>query len=63
MESNEAKILFEQEMMRTSNEELKNACHALWIMYTGFIKEGFTKQQAMNLIKEMIRPRASIFAP
>lgn len=57
MENNEAKILFEQEMMRTSDEELKDACHAVWVMYTGFIREGFTKQQAMSLIKETMRPR------
>lgn len=57
MESNEAKILFEQEMMRTSDEELKNVCHALWVMYTSFIQEGFSKQQAMSLVKETIRPR------
>lgn len=49
--------LVNEEMMKTDDEELKNITHILWVMYSGFIREGFTKQQAMSLIKAMLSQR------
>ena len=47
----------DEEMIKTDDEELKNITHILWVMYSSFIREGFTKQQAMSLIKTMLSPR------
>ena len=49
--------LVNEEMMKVDDEQLKNIAHVLWIMYSSFIREGFTKQQAMSLIKAMLSPR------
>lgn len=57
MNKNEANKLINEEMMRTSDEEIKDMCHTFWCMYSGFISEGFTKRQAMELIKMAIRPK------
>ena len=52
--------LVNEEMMRVNDEELKNMAHTLWIMYSSFIHEGFTKQQAMSLIKTVLNPRIEV---
>ena len=49
--------LVNEEMMKIDDEQLKNMAHALWVMYSSFIREGFTKQQAMSLIKSTLSPR------
>lgn len=49
--------LVNEEMMRVDDEQLKNFAHTLWVMYSCFIREGFTKQQAMSLIKGLFNPR------
>lgn len=49
--------LVNEEMMKIDDEQLKNMAHALWVMYSSFIHEGFTKQQAMSLVKTMVSPR------
>ncbi len=49
--------LVNEEMMRIDDEQLKNMAHVLWVMYSSFIREGFTKQQAMSLIKSTLSPR------
>lgn len=49
--------LINEEMMKIDDEQLKNMAHVLWVMYSSFIHEGFTKQQAMSLIKTMVSPR------
>ena len=49
--------LVNEEMMKTDDEQVKNFVHVLWVMYSSFIREGFTKQQAMSLIKAMLIPR------
>jgi hypothetical protein len=49
--------LVNEEMMRIDDEQLKNMAHVLWVMYSSFIREGFTKQQAMRLIKSTLSPR------
>lgn len=49
--------LVNEEMMKIDDEQLKNIVHILWVMYSSFIREGFTKQQAMSLIKTMLSPR------
>lgn len=49
--------LVNEEMMKIDDEQLKNIAHVLWVMYSSFIREGFTKQQAMSLIKAMLSPR------
>lgn len=49
--------LVNEEMMKIDDEQLKNIAHVLWVMYSSFIREGFTKQQAMSLIKTTVSPR------
>lgn len=49
--------LVNEEMMKTDDEQVKNFVHVLWVMYSSFIREGFTKQQAMSLIKTILNPR------
>ena len=49
--------LVNEEMMKIDDEQLKNIAHVLWVMYSSFIREGFTKQQAMILVKTMVSPR------
>lgn len=49
--------LVNEEMMKIDDEQLKNMAHTLWVMYSSFIHEGFTKQQAMSLIKVTLNPR------
>ena len=57
MNSMDIEKLVNEEMMKIDDEELKNFTHALWVTYSSFICEGFTKQQAMSLIKAMLSPR------
>lgn len=49
--------LVNEEMMKIDDEQFKNIAHVLWVMYSSFIREGFTKQQAMSLVKTMVSPR------
>ena len=49
--------LVNEEMMKIDDEQLKNIAHIMWVMYSSFIREGFTKQQAMSLIKTMVSPK------
>lgn len=49
--------LINEEMMRIDDEQVKNMAHVLWVMYSSFIREGFTKQQAMSLVKTILSPR------
>lgn len=49
--------LVNEEMMRIDDEQVKNMVHVLWVMYSSFIREGFTKQQAMSLVKTILSPR------
>lgn len=49
--------IINEEMMRVDDEEIKAMAHTLWIMYSSFIKEGFTKQQAMDIIKTALKPK------
>lgn len=49
--------LVNEEMMKINDEQLKNIAHVLWVMYSSFIREGFTEQQAMSLIKAMLSPK------
>ena len=49
--------LVNEEMMKIDDEQLKSFAHVLWVMYSSSIREGFTKQQAMSLVKTMVSPR------
>lgn len=49
--------LVNKEMMKIDDEQVKNMAHVLWVMYSSFIHEGFTRQQAMSLIKSTLSPR------
>lgn len=49
--------LANEKMMKADDEQVKNFAHVLWVMYSSFIREGFTNQQAMSLIAETVRPR------
>lgn len=49
--------LVNEEMMKIDDEQLKNIAHVLWVMYSSFIREGFTKQQAMSLVAATVSPR------
>lgn len=49
--------LVNEEMMKIDDEQVKNMAHALWVMYSSFVHEEFTKQQAMNLVKTILSPR------
>lgn len=49
--------LVNEEMMKIDDEQLKNIAHVLWVMYSSFIREGFTKQQAMSLVSATVSPR------
>ena len=49
--------LVNEEMIRTDDEQLKNFAHVLWVLYSSFVREGFTKQQAMSLVVETVKPR------
>ena len=40
-------------------QELANAACALFLMYREYIKAGFTKREAMELIKAMIMPKVN----
>lgn len=42
--------LVNEEMMRIDDEQLKNIAHVLWMLYTSFVREGFTEQQAISLV-------------
>lgn len=57
MDNKNANNLINEEMMRVDDSELLGMCHAIWVIYTGLINEGFSKQQAMSLVKEVVRPR------
>lgn len=54
---NDIEKLVNEEMMRVDDEQLKNIAHIMWVMYQSFIHEGFTKQQAMTLVKTMLSPK------
>lgn len=49
--------LVNEEMMRIDDEQLKNIAHVLWMLYTSFVREGFTEQQAMSLVAATVSPR------
>lgn len=49
--------LVNEEMMKIDDEQLKNIAHVLWVMYSSFIREGFTEQQAMSLVTATVSPR------
>lgn len=49
--------LVNEEMMRIDDEQLKNIAHVLWVLYQSFILEGFTEEQAMNLVAATVSPR------
>jgi len=49
--------LVNEEMMKIDDEQLKNIAHVLWVMYSSFIREGFTEQQAMSLVAATVSPR------
>lgn len=57
MDKENVNKLINEEMMRVDDTELLSMCHAVWVIYTGLISEGFTRQQAMSLVKEIIRPK------
>lgn len=48
--------ILNEEMMRNSPEDIRRVAHDIWLMYSEFVKAGFTKQQAMTLIKHMLKP-------
>ena len=49
--------LVNEKMMKIDDEQVKNMVHVLWVMYSSFVHEGFTKQQAMSLVKTILSPR------
>ena len=57
MNNTDIEKLVNEEMMKIDDEQLKNIAHVLWVMYSSFIHEGFTRQQAMSLIKATLNPR------
>lgn len=59
MNSMDIEKLVNEEMMKIDDEQVKNFAHVLWVMYSSFIREGFTKQQAMSLVAEIVRPKIS----
>lgn len=48
-----AKLLME-EMLYSDDEANKTFAHNLWMTYSSCIKEGFTKTQAMDILKTML---------
>lgn len=49
--------LVNEEMMRIDDEQLKNIAHVLWMLYTSFVREGFTEQQAISLVAASLSPK------
>lgn len=49
---NEAAAKVEKEMLAS---QMKNAAEAMFILYKGFVEAGFTKAQAMDLVKEIVK--------
>ena len=44
-------------MVTLSRKSGKSSFELVWVMYQNFIHEGFTKQQAMSLVKTMLSPK------
>lgn len=49
---NEAAAKVEKEMLAS---QMKNAAEAIFILYKSFVEAGFTKAQALDLVKELIK--------
>ena len=49
---NEAAAKVEKEMLAT---QMKGAADAMFILYKSFVEAGFTKVQALDLVKEIVR--------
>ena len=49
-----AKMLFDQEMMRVSKDELKEAAQGIRNMYLSFQEVGFTKMEALHLVSTIL---------
>lgn len=48
--------LMNEEMMKVDPQQLKNIAIELYTLYTELIKAGFTKAQAMDLVKHTLNP-------
>ena len=50
-----AKKLFDQEMMRVSKDELKEAAQGIHNLYLSFLEVGFTKMEALTLVGTILQ--------
>lgn len=53
-----AKSLFDQEMMRVSKDELKEAAQGIHDIYLSFQEVGFTKMEALTLVSTILKREA-----
>lgn len=53
-EKDVAKMLFDQEMMRVSKDELKEAAQGIRNMYLSFQEVGFTEMEALHLVSTIL---------
>lgn len=54
MKKDLAKSLFDQEMMRVSKDELKEAAQGIYNMYLSFQEVGFTKRESLTLVSTIL---------
>lgn len=53
-DKNLAKMLLDQEMMRVSKEEVKDAAKAVYNLYSAFVEAGFSKIEALHLVTTIL---------